>query len=58
MVGNDLGKKQSAEPNLQFWFGEGIRNIPDIRNEAEIELPHMQHVTRMETVTKFKQMSI
>ena len=41
----DLRKKQSVEPNLQFWFGEGICNIPDIRNEAEIELPHMQHVT-------------
>ena len=41
----DLGKKQSVEPNLQFWFGEGIRNIPDICNKAEIELPHMQHVT-------------
>ena len=41
----DLGKKQSVEPNLQFWFGEGICDIPDIRNEAEIELPHIQHVT-------------
>ena len=38
----DLGKKQSVQPNLKYWFGEGIHNLPDVNNVPDIETPFMQ----------------
>ena len=39
--GYDLAKKKSVEPYLKFWFGDGIRNIPNICNLPKTAQPQM-----------------
>ena len=38
----DLAKKKSVKPDLKFWFGDGIHNLPDIHKVPDIEEPCMQ----------------
>ena len=38
----DLGKKQSVQPNLKYWFGEGIHNLLDVNNVPDIETTFLQ----------------
>ena len=42
---NDLTKKKSVTPNLQYWFGDGICNFPNICNVPDIEAPRMQQLS-------------